>query len=95
MEGVLEGYSEKGSCERTFKKERNTYLGRAIIRGSLCLLTVMTRDTDKWLLELFSDFFWRTIERPYSHQIGNDRARIRETGPSSASKNTPGVHSPE
>jgi hypothetical protein len=44
MEGVLEGVSEKGSfATRTFKKERNAYLGRAIIRGSLCLLLSKTR----------------------------------------------------
>jgi hypothetical protein len=43
MEGVLEGLSEKGSfATRTFKKERNAYLGRAIIRGSLCLLNDWT-----------------------------------------------------
>jgi hypothetical protein len=43
MEGVLEGFSEKGSsATRTFVKERNAYLGRAIIRGSLCLLTDWT-----------------------------------------------------
>jgi hypothetical protein len=58
MEGVLEGLSEKGSsATRTFKKERNAYLGRAIIRGSLCLLIDWTPGPSKWLLKLFSDSF--------------------------------------
>jgi hypothetical protein len=52
MEGVLEGLLEKGSfATRTFVKERNAYLGRAIIRGSLCLLTDMTPPFGKRLLE--------------------------------------------
>jgi hypothetical protein len=51
MEGVLEGLSEKGSFERTFKRERNTYLGRAIIRGSLCLLLDWTLPPLNWLLK--------------------------------------------
>jgi hypothetical protein len=58
MEGVLEGVLEKGSSfTRTFEKERNAYLGRAIIRGSLCLLHDWTPALRKWLLKLFSDFF--------------------------------------
>jgi hypothetical protein len=58
MEGVLEGFSEKGSsATRTFVKERNAYLGRAIIRGSLCLLHDWTPAPWKWLLKLFLDFF--------------------------------------
>jgi hypothetical protein len=58
MEGVLEGLLEKGSsATRTFKKERNAYLGRAIIRGSLCLLPDWTPAPWKWLLKLFCDAF--------------------------------------
>jgi hypothetical protein len=58
MEGVLEGLLEKGSsATRTFEKERNAYLGRAIIRGSLCLLPDWTPALSKWLLNLFSDSF--------------------------------------
>ncbi len=54
MEGVLEGLLEKGSfATRTFEKERNAYLGRAIIRGSLCLLTDWTQGPWERLLKLF------------------------------------------
>jgi hypothetical protein len=54
MEGVLEGLLEKGSSvTRTFEKERNAYLGRAIIRGSLCLLTDWTPGPWERLLKLF------------------------------------------
>jgi hypothetical protein len=59
MEGVLEGLLEKGSsATRTFRKERNAYLGRAIIRGSLCLLPDWTPALWERLLKLFSGFFW-------------------------------------
>ena len=56
MEGVLEGLSEKGSLEGPSKRERNTYLGRAIIRGSLCLLLDWTPPPPNWLPEFFFDF---------------------------------------
>lgn len=42
---------------RTFEKERNAYLGRAIIRGSLCLLLDWTPPMKQWLLKKFSTFF--------------------------------------
>jgi hypothetical protein len=58
MEGVLEGLSEKGSsATRTFVKERNAYLGRAIIRGSLCLLPDWTPAPSKWLLKIIFGIF--------------------------------------
>ena len=44
--------------ERTFEKERNAYLGRAIIRGSLCLLLDKTQGLREGLLKLFSEIFW-------------------------------------
>ena len=51
MEGVLEGESEKEFfLQRTLEKERNTYLGRAMIRGSLCLLLDWTPPPGYWLL---------------------------------------------
>jgi hypothetical protein len=57
MEGVLEGFSEKGSFGKDLQKGENTYLGRAIIRGSLCLLLDWTPPPIKGLLEFFSISF--------------------------------------
>lgn len=71
MEGVLEGVSEKGFLKRTLKRERNTYLGRVIIRGSLCLLYDWTPPPGNWLPEFFR-FFVRLIYRKLTFQIGNN-----------------------
>ena len=60
---------------RPLEKERYTYLGRAIIRGSLCLLPNWTPAPWNWLLNLFAIFWlvdleqvpvpnWETVNKP-------------------------------